>query len=153
MAIAIARSTSRLDRIAHTIFHANGQFPAREPRELGIVRRLLEVPLGDLAAPLDLVVQTGAVLTEFCRVKFLAAHLEIVVPEIVGDIAAIGRLGRRRWRCGRRGLGGGGPVDMIPIVGDGPHKEVFVVTVGRPLGVKAAEQIEGCAINGDVTIV
>ena len=116
MAIAIAQSTNRLDRIAHTIFHANGQFPAREPREWGIIRRLLEV---DLNAPLDLVVQIGAILTEFGRVKVFAAHLGLVVPEFVGDIAAIGRLGRqrrRRWRCGRRGLGGRGPVDMIPIV-------------------------------------
>ena len=66
----------------------------RIPLELRVPRRPSKLPLADGSARLNVPLQAVSVRQELPIREVLPAHLEIVVPELVGDVAGVvGRLG------------------------------------------------------------
>ena len=91
---------SGLHRMAHTSLGPDWKVTGRIPLILDVLRRQFKVPVGHIAAALDLLEESSAILAQLRIGEVLAADLELVEPEPVGHVAVIVvGLGRERLEC------------------------------------------------------
>ena len=119
-------------RPAHTGLGKDWQLTVRIPLVLDIVGRPIEFPTGESATSRDLSLQTLAVGAELSIRKILPAHFEIVVDDLIRDVAAV-----------FVDLGGLGRQGELPTIGSRVDPTEFIV-VWVVLGIIAVAAVYYC---------
>lgn len=89
MAITFAATSRAFDCVTDAALLTDDGPSTRVPLVFDIVRGLLELIVGDIAASAELFPQTFPIVPEFDLIEVLAADLEGVVEKFVGYLAVV----------------------------------------------------------------